>query len=371
MQNLQHMRWLSAVTTKIFIRSASKSTKYAMAGNSLVHNELQRYVNPRARINVKSDIYLHVEPADVHVYTGGDVFIAQLVGEAVDNCTASMEVDISNEDKLVNVVVKKLAQQSRFKCSLKIPVQAEMHIEAQGNVCVKNIQSEALQVQAAGNIVTKNVRATNINLKSENGNIKCEGTLLGKCTEIETHNGNIYMEKLQGDRLTCSTKAGNINTDCCYVDQSKFETTTGQLELKNVHKHSEVHVHQAADINMTGVHGSLNVNSKGGSIQLQLSELMGKSSINVENLKNEAIINISEAIENSTNIAVKACQVSLASELEHVSHALNADKNAFELNNEHQHHLHVCSTGEHGVRLGKQSWTDIMRETMKIMAEKK
>lgn len=59
------------------------------------------------------------------------------------------------------------------------------------------------------------------------------------------------MDKLQGDSLTASTKAGSIITDCCYVEKSKFQTQTGRLELKNVHKSSQVHVHDSADLSMS------------------------------------------------------------------------------------------------------------------------
>lgn len=69
--------------------------------------------------------------------------------------------------------------------------------------------------------------------------------------DISFTSQNISMDKLQGDNLNCSTKAGSIITDCCYVEKSKFQTETGRLELKNVHKTSEVHVHKSAELNMS------------------------------------------------------------------------------------------------------------------------
>ncbi|XP_030557105.1 protein FAM185A [Drosophila novamexicana] len=367
MQILQRLYWLPATPIQSYFRHYSKKPKIGMANNRrMVHQELLRYVNPCARINIKSDISVLVEPADVHVHTSGNVFIAQLLGGPVSNCKATLDVDVCDDDKVVNVLVKKLTEpNSHFKCHVKIPVQAEVHIDADAKVTVQGIQGVALKIKASGDIVTKNVRATDISLHSENGNIICEGTLLGKCTEIETHNGNINLDKLQGDSLKCSTQAGDINTDCCYVEKSKFETTTGRMELKNVHKTSEVYVHQSGDLKMTGVHGNLSVVTKGGSMNLQLSELNGKSEIVAQNLIDEAIINISEAIENIT-IEVKASQVNLNNELEHVSHALSEDKSKFLLNNGKEHHLVISSTGENGVRLGKQSWTDSLRQKIKL-----
>ncbi|XP_022223676.2 uncharacterized protein LOC111074961 [Drosophila obscura] len=336
----------------------------------VVHEEIFRYVNPFARINVVSDLIVRVKCADVHQYTSGNVFIAQLHGYKPKNTKVTLDVNISDDEKIVNVEVKKTAEKpSRFECHLQIPVRSDVFIVGGANVSVEGIQSECLQVKAEGAIVTKNVRATNISLYSENGNITCEGTLLGKSTEIETHNGNIELDKLQGDSLKCSTKAGNIITDCCYVEKSKFQTDTGRLELRNVHKTSEVHVHQSAELNMTGVHGNLQVDTKGGNLNLQLSELIGQCRIQADNLENDAVIHISESIEKELNIEVTASEVRLDDELEHVAHALSEDKSTFSLSNENQHQrLIVKSTGEKGVRLGKQSWSDMMRQKLQDMA---
>ncbi|XP_034650430.1 uncharacterized protein LOC117889973 [Drosophila subobscura] len=369
--------WTPQVRSHIryYAKKSKSQIKPPMADTvpkQVVHEEIFRYVNPFARINVVSDLILRVKSADVHLYTSGNVFIAQLHGCKPKNTKVSFDVHVSDDEKIVSVSVKKSAEKvSRFECHLQVPVRSDVFIEGGDNVSVEGIQSECLQVKAEGAIVTKNVRATNISLYSENGNISCEGTLLGKSTEIETHNGNIELDKLQGDSLKCSTKAGNIVTDCCYVEQSKFQTETGRLELRNVHKSSEVHIHQSGELNMTGVHGNLQVATKGGSLNLQLSELMGQCSILADNLENDAVIHISESIENESNIDVTASEVRLDEELEHVAHALSEDKSKFVLSNVNKHQrLTVRSTGEKGVRLGKQSWSDMMRQKLQDMATK-
>jgi len=96
----------------------------------MVHQEILHYVNPFARINVKSDIFLRIQPADVHLYTSGDVFIAQLLGGQVKNSNVSLDVKITDEDKVVNVVVKQLAEQpSQIECSLQIPVRSDVSVQ--------------------------------------------------------------------------------------------------------------------------------------------------------------------------------------------------------------------------------------------------
>ncbi|KAH8300666.1 hypothetical protein KR018_006205 [Drosophila ironensis] len=382
--------WLPHLNNQLrqYAKKVRSPLKGTMNGNKrMVHQEIMHYVNPYARINVVSDAFVRIQPADVHQYTSGDVFIAQLTGGQVKNSNFTLDVKLDNEDKEVNVVVKKVADPAQpFECHLQIPIRSDVSVQGKAGVRVENIQSELLEIKAEGPIITKNVKATKVSLFSENGNINCQGTLLGQITEIETHNGNIAMTKLQGDNLKCSTKAGSILTDCCYVEKSRFETQTGRLELKNVHKTSEVHVHQKAELNMSefllfclllakeihirivfhaaGVHGNLQVVTKGGSLNLQLSELEGHSQIEADNLQDEAVVHISQAIEQELNIEVSACKVSLADELGHVAHALNEDKNKFHLRNEKKGRLLINSTGDKGVRLGKQSWSDMMRQKL-------
>lgn len=61
------------------------------------------------------------------------------------------------------------------------------------------------------------------------------------------------MDKLQGDVITCKTKQGNISTNCSYVESSTFETDSGFLDLKNVHKKTKICVHQKGDLKMSKI----------------------------------------------------------------------------------------------------------------------
>lgn len=113
---------------------------------------------------------------------------------------------------------------------------------------------------------------------------------------------------------------------------------------------------------LAGVHGNLNVNSKGGSTFLQLSELNGRNEINIENQEKESVINITEEIEKNTQIQVDAGVVCLEKELEHVSSSLSQDRSKFQLSNQSENQLVISSKGKNGVRLGKMSWSDMMFE---------
>lgn len=329
--------------------------------NKQVHQETKRYIYPFARINIRSDICLQVKAADVHEYPDANVLIAELHGGHVRNCPVHMNVDVSEDERLVNIMINKTVNTSDFHCNLEIPIRSDLHIEANDSVTVRNIFSSEITVRAQKDIETKEIRADNVTLDSTGGNISCKGMLLGKVTVVETKElGNISLDKLQGDQLNCKTDAGNISTNSCYVEESKFVTNTGSLQLKNVHKRTEVDVQKSGELNMTGVHGNLTVRTNGGKLNLQLSELAGENVVKANGIE-QAIINISECIEEQSNIEVRSRAVVLDGSLSHLKDCvINNDtlfrnsKSTNALSN-----LIVNSSGE--VKLGKLSWMESLR----------
>lgn len=154
--------------------------------NKQVHQETKRYIYPFARINIRSDICLQVKAADVHEYPDANVLIAELHGGHVRNCPVHMNVDVSEDERLVNIMINKTVNTSDFHCNLEIPIRSDLHIEANDSVTVRNIFSSEITVRAQKDIETKEIRADNVTLDSTGGNISCKGMLLGKVTVVET-----------------------------------------------------------------------------------------------------------------------------------------------------------------------------------------
>uniref|UniRef100_A0A1A9W9P8 Adhesin domain-containing protein n=1 Tax=Glossina brevipalpis TaxID=37001 RepID=A0A1A9W9P8_9MUSC len=328
-----------------------------------IHQETLRFIDPQAHIIVLSDIYTKIRSADVHAFPDGNAFISELHGGPLRNCTASMDVKISDDEKQVEVVIKKIAPESDFHCELAVPIRAAVTVDSRHGASVKNIFGRAVRVKANKFINVRDVRAEFIHLESEGENISCLGLLLGKETLIETNGkGNITLDKLQGDRCTCKTVEGNINTNCSYVEFSKFETSSGSLFLKNIHKHTEVAVNQKGKLNMLGVHGNLRVHCKGGLMNIQLSELCGDNVIRTENMES-AVVNISDVIENNANI--EACIqndvsiISLDDSLRHLTPGLNENKQNFKWNSEKSAETILKIYCKNEVTLGKSSWMDM------------
>lgn len=170
-----------------------------------------------------------------------------------------------------------------------------------------------------------------------------------------------------GDSLTAISEDGIISTNSCYAENSKFITQKGGLHLKNVHKKSELYLLDGGDLDVTGFHGILNATTNGGTLNFQLTEIYGESSIEAQSpiVFN---VNISEFVEQHTCLNVNAatieiddtltqfekCQKDAGDEL----HSGNRDINDDQLTIRTNGHL----------KLGKLSWMDSMK--LKLAAKK-
>jgi len=161
-----------------------------------IHQEIMRFVTPFSRISIHTDLFVKIRPVDVFEYPSGDAFIAELHGDIVKNCTASMNVAVSEDEKEVNVSLKKLDPNSTFHCEIEVPIRADLFIHSKNAVNIFNIQSENVYVDALKGISGKDIRSENINLYSENGSIHIKGLLLGKTTYVETKSSGVRISKI-------------------------------------------------------------------------------------------------------------------------------------------------------------------------------
>ncbi|XP_061394197.1 protein FAM185A [Musca vetustissima] len=363
------LRFYARPTTTTSKKSSSSPSK-TEAMKKFVHQETLRYLSPTCNVKVISDIFLKVRSADVHEYPNGDVFIAQLHGGPAKNCPASMEVNVSDDENNVEVVVKKLKDDTGdFFCELEVPVKASLEATSNSGANISKIFGDFLKLKAENYISVSDVKAEEISVESVNGNVFSRGLLLGKRTKIVTNNnGHIILDKLQGDEILCKTDNGNITTNCCYVESSVFETNAGDLDLKNIHKTSQVNVQQAeGNLKMTGVHGNLNVNFNGTAMELQLSELNGENCIKSNQAKS-IVINISDDIENNTSILAnlqnKNSGITLDPSLQHLNEGLSENKQCFKWPKDKEQECKLEVNVNSPLTLGKSSWADMLRLKM-------
>lgn len=178
---------------------------------------------------------------------------------------------------------------------------------------------------------------------------------------------DIYLHKILGDRLTAISENGVISTDSCYSENSKFITQKGELQLKNVHKQSELFVLDGGRLNVTGFHGILRAKTKGGILDFQLTEVYGNSYIEA----NDPIalnVNISEFVEQHTCLSINANEITIDSSLQHFkdSQTLSDKGKKLEIGNSDliEDNLTIRTNGH--LNLGKMSWMDTIK--LKISA---
>lgn len=154
-----------------------------------------------------------------------------------------------------------------------------------------------------------------------------------------------------------------FETKSCYIEHSKFVAIQGHLDLKNVHKTSEIYLPDGGSLNVTGFHGTLKARATRGDINFQLTELYGHSSIEADH-PDSAIVNISEFVEEHTCIHAIAPVITLDDTLGHLSDNINIDGHLEVGNNDIlEDKLIINSTGP--LRIGKMSWMDTVKLQMK------
>lgn len=172
-----------------------------------------------------------------------------------------------------------------------------------------------------------------------------------------------------GDSLTAISENGIISTNSCYSEQSKFITQKGGLHLKNVHKKSELYLLDGGDLDVTGFHGVLHATTNGGTLNFQLTEIYGDSSIEAQN-PNQFHVNISEFVEQHTCLAISANQITVDGTLDHFEKTNQSDGDGEELqtgNRDITDDLLTIRTNGN-VKLGKLSWMDSVK--LKLAAQK-
>ncbi|GAB0096234.1 uncharacterized protein DMENIID0001_117160 [Sergentomyia squamirostris] len=200
---------------------------------------------------------------------------------------------------------------------LEIPVKADVTVEADGSLQIRDLHSDKLSANASRGITTKNLRSECIHLQSE-GDIACQGLTLGYSV-ILTAKGesNVSLEKIQGEDLFVESENGSISTESCYSSNSKFTTKSGDLNLNSVHKTTEVNIEEVGNLNMIGFNGTLLAKVHKGNVRLQLAELWGENVL-ITNQSDQVLVNVSDSVVDSTYVHAASPDVHVDESLQHL-----------------------------------------------------
>lgn len=159
--------------------------------------------------------------------------------------------------------------------------------------------------------------------------------------------------------MIAESEFGEIATECCYSEESKFITNKGKLILKNIHKSSEINLLNGGSLIATGFHGKLHVKAFNSSLDLQLTEIYDESLIEATDPK-QFNVNISEFIEEHTCVLVEANAIELHPTLSHLNEHLSSKGNFSKGDSDRvPDSLTIKTNGN--VQLGKMSWMDTIK----------
>lgn len=155
-----------------------------------------------------------------------------------------------------------------------------------------------------------------------------------------------------------------MSVGSCYTDRSRFSSIEGHMDLKNVHKHSEVHLPDGGSLTMTGVDGNLTAKTSNGRVYIQLSRLIGTSTVDIARPEH-AVVNLAENIDKECSIVANAYPITIDDALVSLQGKVVAEGGYLESRIEKTDVqtdvpiLIINCTGP--LRLGKESWIDTIR----------
>uniref|UniRef100_A0A182NCE4 Adhesin domain-containing protein n=1 Tax=Anopheles dirus TaxID=7168 RepID=A0A182NCE4_9DIPT len=309
---------------------------------------IQEVIDPYAKIHINCSYNLKIVPYDLLDCPDSNILKATV---KQDTDVDSFAVQIS--DKTVTITNDPSA--GGAECILEIPIKADLRIHNQGNTSLADLYSDEIEIVGSGNIETKSLRSTSIKLCSTAGNIACRGITLAQSVVATTSGGgNIFLDKLQGGSISASTEAGNISVNASYSNQSIFQSREGDLELKSIHKDCTVRTSGGKNLVMNGFYGTLNADVGSENVTLQLSEMVGNSTIRASSTK-KLHLNLAETVYETSCVIVRSASIEFDSTMDDKAH--QRDDSSSKLGKiDAENTLHVETAGSVVVR--KMSWAD-------------
>lgn len=193
-------RVLSTTIGRQFINSLPRHfSQAASVGRSIVHQ-----VYPFSNIKITSNYHLNIKPYDLLDCPDGNLLRISLqpknpsdgISTKVTSFLASFDATVKIDDQ--NVVIDTMDDlgtqvnadelANAVVCVIEVPVKANLKVSGKRDICINNMYSDDINVITNdGDLTTKNIHAINLNLATQNGNIRCEGTTLAQKIDIRSH----------------------------------------------------------------------------------------------------------------------------------------------------------------------------------------
>ncbi|XP_037954513.1 uncharacterized protein LOC119684524 [Teleopsis dalmanni] len=330
-------------------------------------------VHPSAHIKIKSNVFTTIDSFSIHANLNCDDFQVNLFdkssgaddGGCEEDRKAEAFICVDDQKENVEVNIQKNDENADILCEMHIPHNCSIIINSTDSVSIARIFGNILTVRAEKNIMLRTVRFQNMLISTECGTVTAEHVLLGGVIKIDTKDSNcISLGNVIGAKMFCKTDAGNISTKSCFVEESNFETNTGNLTLNNLHKSAKVTANKKSNIDIRGLRGRVQVLGKStGNLNMHMSKIIGESCINCDQFKNATVF-VSDSILKSVDISVVSDCITLDESLEKQSKGLSSDKKKFDSKGKKSKGKNklIMSTKQAAMKMGTISWPESILE---------
>lgn len=151
--------------------------------NKLVY-EIRHQVDPLSKIKICSSDNLKIIPYDLLECPNSNILrIKYANNEQFDE--KNFEIKIENQK------IDIISISDNTEIVIEVPVKSLLEVETIGNIDLKDVHSDFIDLVAGGDIFTKNLRSIEITLNSKNGNINCNGLTLAQNINITTSRNGV------------------------------------------------------------------------------------------------------------------------------------------------------------------------------------
>ncbi|CAB3386008.1 Hypothetical predicted protein [Cloeon dipterum] len=260
----------------------------------IVEKVADRQVPPLSNVTINSsDCPVVVCPADPQQYPDSDRLLIYLLKDQENDATDLQLVQATPNSFNIDVHGSTDEQKT---LEIHVPVQSNVSAfcSGGGDVSVKYLHSDRLAVvTSSGSISTKDIRCSEIVLATQGGSVACTGVLQGKINIKAMSQGTISCQRLQGPL-------------------ANVESEKGSVKFGSLHRKCKVEITGKADLIAAGLDGRLQAVLKEGNADVQVSNLVGHS--NIELGKGNVKLRLGETDNNL--IRLSADQVNMCGEFE-------------------------------------------------------
>ncbi|XP_059469442.1 protein FAM185A-like [Neocloeon triangulifer] len=297
--------WSSA---NLFSTNKNASNSSGISSSwKVVEKVTERKVPPLSNVTINStDCPVLVCPADLQQYPDSDRLLVYLLKNEEEDGTVLQLVQAT--PNTFNIDVHGGTDDKALE--VHVPVQSNINAFCNGfgDVSVSEIHSDRLAVvTTTGDIRTKNIRCSEIVLATQGGSVLSKGVLQGKINIKTLAKGSVECQKLQGPSATVESDNGQINIASDYCDKSSVATHSGNIKFGSLHRKCKVEIRGKGNLVAAGLDGRLQAVINQGNADVQISNLVGHS--NIEVAQGDVRVQLGETDKNFVHLSADQVDV--------------------------------------------------------------